>query len=94
MQTFHEGWRIAQALCETDFKMPRDVDLPSPLYREAARIFVERRDFAIGEVFKATEKFAQPHLLETKTENIATASFQARNDPDTRTIVGPFPLQT
>ena len=94
MQTFHEGWRIAQALCETDFQMPKDVDIPNPLHREAARVFAERRDFAIGEVIQATEKFAQPHLLETKTESVATASFQAGDEPDTRMIVGPFPLQT
>lgn len=94
MQTFHEGWRIAQALCETDFNMPKDVDIPNPLHREAARVFGERRNFAIREVIQATEKFAQPHLLETKTENIASASFGTKPDPDTRTIVGPFPLQT
>ncbi len=94
MQTFHEGWRVAQALCETDFEMPKDVDIPNPLHREAARVFAERRDFAIGEVIQATEKFAQPHLLETKTEHVATASFQATDEPDTRTIVGPFLLAT
>jgi hypothetical protein len=94
MQTFHEGWRIAQSLCETDFQMPKDVDIPNPVHREAARVFSERRDFAIGEVIQATEKFAQPHLLETTTEDVATASFQKSDEPDTRTIVGPFPLET
>lgn len=94
MQTFHEGWRIVQALCETDFKMPKDVDIPNPQHREAARVFVERRDFGIEEVIGATEKFGQPHLLETSTDQVATASFRAESEPGTRTIVGPFPLQT
>lgn len=94
MQTFHEAWRIAQALCETDFKMPKDVDIPNPLHREAARVFVERRDYPIGEVITATEKFSQPHLLETKTEVVATAPFRVQDEPGTRTIVGPFPLET
>jgi hypothetical protein len=94
VQTFHEAWRIVQALCEKDFKMPRDVDVPSPVHREAARIFVERRDFPIGEVIAATEKFSQPHLLDAKTENVATAPFEAEHLPGTRTIVGPFPLET
>lgn len=93
MQTFHEGWRIVQALCETDFVMPRDVDLPIPIHREAARVFAERRDFPIGDVIEATEKFSQPHLLETKTENVSAAPFQAGSEPGTRTIVGPFPLE-
>jgi len=94
MQTFHEAWRVVQALCDTDFKMPKDVDLPLPIHREAARVFVERREFPIGEVIDATAKFSQPHLLETKTENVATAPFQAENEPGTRAIVGPFPLET
>jgi hypothetical protein len=69
------------------------VDISNPLHREAARVFAERRDFPIGEVIQATEKFAQPHLLETKTESVASAPFQAGDEPSTRTIVGPFPLQ-
>jgi hypothetical protein len=92
MQTFHEGWRIAQALCESDFKMPADVDLPTPLHREAARVFVERRDFPVADVYAATEKFAQPHLLETTTESVETAPLQGTSAPDTQTVVGPFPL--
>lgn len=91
MQTFHEGWRIAQALCESDFKMPKDVGLPTPLHREAARVFVERRDFAVGEVIEATEKFAQPHLLETNTETVVTADLGTEK-AETQTVVGPFPL--
>jgi hypothetical protein len=92
MQTFHEGWRIVQALCESDFMMPKDVDLPTPLQREAARVLVERREFPVLEVIDATKKFAQPHLLETTTENVATTSMQSAVAPDTHTIVGPFPL--
>jgi hypothetical protein len=92
MQTFHEGWRIVQALCESNFKMPKDVDIPNPLHREAARIFVERRDFPVEEVIDATRKFAQPHLLETRTENVASESLQeGLSAPDTNTLVGPFP---
>jgi hypothetical protein len=92
MQTFHEGWRIVQALCESDFKMPKDVDLPTPLQREAARVLVERREFPVLEVIEATKKFAQPHLLETTTESVATTAMQSTVAPDTHTIVGPFPL--
>jgi hypothetical protein len=37
MQTFHEGWRIVQALCESDFMMPKDVDLPAARFPESRR---------------------------------------------------------
>jgi hypothetical protein len=42
-------------------------------------------------VIEATEKFAQPHLLETRTENVPTESFQGAASPGTLTVVGPFP---
>jgi hypothetical protein len=92
MQTFHEGWRIVQALCATKFQMPRDVDIPNPTQREAARIFVERREFTVAEVVEATEKFAQPHLLETRTENVPAELFQDAASPVTHTVIGPFPV--
>jgi hypothetical protein len=47
MQIFREGWRVVQALCVRDCRMPSDADLPSPIDREAARVFVDRRDFAV-----------------------------------------------
>jgi hypothetical protein len=94
MQTFHEGWRIVQVLCATDFKMPKDVDIPNPLHREVARIYVERREYPVEEVLEATARFAQPHLLEGKTESVASTSFQADVEPGTGTVVSPFPMQT
>src|SRR5499427_8442209 len=42
IQIFHEGWQIVQALCASDFEMPESSDIPSPVHRELARIFVER----------------------------------------------------
>lgn len=95
MQTFHEGWRIVQALCESDFKMPRDVDLPLPHHREVARVLVERRDFPVGDVVEAIVKFGQPHLFETKTEKVSTSAVVAgSSEPETEMIVGPLPLLT
>lgn len=92
MQVFYEGWRIVQALCETDFKMPREVDLPNPVHREVARIFVERRDFQVGEVLEATAKFGQPHLLDTKTDLVSSAPFSSDIAPSTGTVISPYPL--
>jgi hypothetical protein len=91
MQVFYEGWRIVQALCETDFKMPREVDIPNPAHREVARIFVERRDFPVAGVIEATRKFAQPDLLITNTESVSHVPFATTLAPGTSTIITPFP---
>jgi hypothetical protein len=91
MQVFYEGWRIVQALCETDFKMPREVDIPNPMHREVARIFVERRDFPVAGVIEATRKFAQPDLLTTRTEIVSNVPFATTLAPGTSTIITPFP---
>jgi hypothetical protein len=90
MQVFYEGWRIVQALCEMDFRMPRPVDLPQPAHREVARVYVERREFPVVDVLEATQKFAQPHLLETGDETVPAVSFHGRADPDTSTVITPF----
>jgi hypothetical protein len=94
MQVFYEGWRIVQALCECDFRMPREVDIPNPVHREVARMFVERRDFPVTEVIDATRKFAQPELLTTTTEVVSGIPFATTVAPETSTIITPFPRIT
>jgi hypothetical protein len=91
MQVFYEGWRIVQALCEKDFNMPREVDIPHPTHREVARVFVERRDFPVADVIAATRKFAQPDLLITSTEILPDVPFATAVPPGTSTIITPFP---
>lgn len=90
MQVFYEGWRIVQALCERDFRLPGDVDLPRPADREVALVYAERREFTVEEVLRATEKFAQPHLLEPRTEKVASESLESTVAPATSTVVSPF----
>lgn len=52
----------------------------------------ERRAFPVIEVLAATEKFAQPHLLEAKTETVPTAPLAPGIPaPGTATVIGPFP---
>jgi hypothetical protein len=92
MEVFYEGWQIVQALCASDFKMPREVDLPNAIHRQVARVYVERREFKVLEVYEATAKFAQPHLLDTKTEKVPSAPFADSANPGTGTVIGPFPL--
>jgi hypothetical protein len=92
MQVFYEGWRIVQALCESDFRMPREVDIPNPLHREVARIFVERRGFPVMDAMDATRKFAQPGLLTSSTECVPNIPFATTVAPGTSTVIAPFPL--
>jgi hypothetical protein len=93
MQIFYEGWRIVQALCERDFNMPREIDIPNPAHREVARIFVERRDFPVADVIKATRKFAKPDLVVTTTEAAPSAPCAAAIHPGTSAIITPIPRQ-
>jgi hypothetical protein len=89
MQVFYEGWRIVQALCEMDFNMPREIDIPNPTHREVARVFVERRDFPVADVIKATREFAKSDLVVTTTEAVPDVSY-ATTIP---AIITSFPRQ-
>ncbi len=71
--------------------MPDSADIPNPLHREVARIFVERRDFPIPDVVEAIQKFAQPELLTTRTRVVSNAPFEATAAPATTIIITPIP---
>jgi hypothetical protein len=94
MEVFYEGLQIVQALCASDFKMPNVIDLPTPIQRQVAKVYVDRREFPVLDVIEATAKFAQPHLLETKTETVSSAPLGESANPDTGTVIGPFPLSS
>lgn len=91
MQTFHEGMRIVQVLAARDFRMPTDAELPNPMHREVARIYVERRDFSVREVIDAVGLFAQPELLETVPEQLSSLDFESSAHAQTSTMLGPIP---
>jgi hypothetical protein len=92
MQVFYEGLRIVQALCESDFEMPSEALLPSPVHREVARMWVERREHPVVEVVEVAKVFAQPKLLVTQGGVVGTTSFDTDATPGTSTIISPFPL--
>ncbi|GAA1807121.1 hypothetical protein [Nesterenkonia flava] len=92
MQTFYEGHMIVQALVETDFQRVKEVDLPNPVHRAVAKVYVDRREFSVSEVIDSVGKFAQPHLLDTREKNVTTESFNSSVVPTTTTAVGPRPL--
>jgi len=72
--------------------MPSDAQLPSPVHREVARIYVERRNFKVPEVLEAVGVFAQPELLRTRPENVTASLFETSQTPDTSIALGPMPL--
>jgi hypothetical protein len=88
MQAFYETWRIVQVLLNHNFKMPAEVHLPDPEDREVARVFVERRKFALAEVLDATKVFAQPYLLDTNEIEIDRESLGGQ--PATSTLIVPY----
>jgi len=90
IQIFHEGWRIVQAMCASNFEMPSPSDIPGPLQREVARIFVERREFPIVDVIDAIRKFAQPELLTSSTEVVSNVPFGTTAAPATSTMITPI----
>lgn len=91
MQVFYEGLRIVQALCATDFEMPKEALLASPIHREVARIWAERRDLPTIDVVEAVQAFAQPELLVTEDDTVGSISFATDAQPDTSTVISPFP---
>jgi len=91
MQTFHEGMRIVQVLVARDFNMPTDAELPNPMHREVARVYVERRDYTVQEVLDAVAIFAQPELLATSTEQLTSFDFDTSKMANTSTMLGPIP---
>jgi hypothetical protein len=84
MQVFYEGWRIVQALCERDFTMPREIDIPNPTHRKVARVFVERRDSPVADVIEATRRFSQSDLLVTSKEVVRGLPFATVVPPGRR----------
>ena len=90
IQIFHDGWQIVQALCASDFETPGPSDIPSPVHREVARIFAERRDFPIMEVIHATRKFGQPGLLTSSTGVVTNVPFGTTAPPATSTMITPI----
>jgi hypothetical protein len=90
IQVFNEGWRIVQALCASDFEMPGPSEIPSPLHREVARVFVERREFPIGDVLEAIRMFAQPGLLTSSTGVVSNVPFGTTALPATSVMITPI----
>lgn len=94
MEVFYKGLEVVQALCATDFQMPKPVELPDANARHVARLFVDRREFPVVDVLEATEKFSQPELLIPHEEQVGVVTLAGSNQPETSTMISPFPRLT
>lgn len=92
MAIFYRGMAILQQLLATDFKMPSEPALPLPLDRHVASQYVERRDFKVVDVLDALAYQAQPHLLETRPQDVSIESYANSDSPETSTALSPIPL--
>jgi hypothetical protein len=92
MQVFYEGWQVVQAFLDADGDMPTEVALPRPPMREAARMLVDRRDFAVLDVHEALAAFAQPELLITE-EQQADVELNRGERPEMQKVVVPEAMQ-
>jgi hypothetical protein len=89
MQIFYEGWRTVQAFIDADARVPKEIDLPTPVQREVARILAERREFPIVEVVDAIRKFGQPELLATDSKTVGRHTLKGH--ANTEMLVAPLP---
>jgi hypothetical protein len=88
MQVFYEGWQTVQAFLDADAKMPKEVVLPRPPMREAARMLYDRRNFTVVDVHEALRAFAQPELLETG-EHKADVILQRGDSIEVQSVLAP-----
>jgi hypothetical protein len=71
--------------------MPKEALIAAPAHREVARMYAERRDLPVVDVVDAAKVFAQPELLQTQDEQVASVSFDTDAEPGTGTLISPFP---
>jgi hypothetical protein len=55
-------------------------------------MWAQRRERPIVDVVEAAKVFAQPELLVTHDETVTSVSFDTQAQPDTSTVISPFPL--
>jgi hypothetical protein len=71
--------------------MPNEALLTSPVHRQVARTWAERRDLPVVDVVEAVRVFAQPELLVSTEETVGSVSLACDTSPDASTVISPFP---
>lgn len=96
MEIFYTGWRVVQQFIAARGGMPKEVALPNPPERQAAKELIDRLDFPIIEVVDALLAQSQVNLLEsTQTETEANLIIDDNNKEEAsekiNTIITPVP---
>ena len=72
MELFYTSWSIVQQFIAADAEMPREVNLPVPADRQAARELVSRRDYPVVDVIEALEPLSQIDLTVSDAKTVET----------------------
>jgi hypothetical protein len=88
MELFYVAWGIVQQFIAADARIPREVNLPLASHRMAARLLEDRRDFPLVDVIEALRPQAQPELLVSNEEQVASISI-GESDTELTTIIAP-----
>ena len=70
MELFYTSWAIVQQFIAADAQMPKEVNLPAPVDRQAVRELVIRREFPVVDVVAALEPLSQPNLTQRSAQNV------------------------
>jgi len=92
MEVFYMGWRVVQQFVAARGRMPREVALPNPPERQAARELVDRLDFPVVDVVDVLQAQCQRNLLESGQQQ-APMHLNVQATPTTDTIISPVPLE-
>ena len=91
MELFYTAWGIVQQFIAADAQLPKDVCLPVPADRQAARELVSRREFPIKDVIQALEPLSQRGLASEEEKEIGSSVEKEGESSITSTIVAPVP---
>lgn len=92
MELFYISWGIVQQFIASDAKMPKEVCLPVPADRQAARELEIRREFPIVDVVDALEPLSQPNLTARTKKDIDISVEKAGESMLNDAIVAPVAI--
>ncbi len=90
METFYQGWQVAQQFIAADARLPKEVALPRPPERQVARYLEDRREFPVVDVIEALAPLAQPELLKTAARAADVIDRRSETQPDMRILETPM----
>jgi len=90
METFYQGWQVAQQFIAADARLPKEVALPRAPERQVARYLADRPEYAVPEVIEAVGPLAQPELLKTDQRTANVVDRRAEVEAELRILETPM----